>query len=130
MEIQEFDPLTGDRFRVPVIASDGHTYELEELLKLMEQDKKESPYTRAILRPIALYHCDLADALSLPLPDQTLFVIYNGPPVSMDSICADTLIGASVYLCMMRCVECEWLSLLFETKGLLSKKIRIDVILQ
>lgn len=50
----EVDPITQEPFRVPVVASDGHTYELDTLVEWVAKDwKRSSPLTRETLRPIA-----------------------------------------------------------------------------
>jgi hypothetical protein len=68
--------------------------------------------------------------MNLPYPEDGSFVIYEGAPVAFDSICAETIIGCTLHICMLKCVTCEWLALLFDAKGLLSKKVRLDVVLE
>lgn len=129
--LDEYDPLTGERYVRPVIASDGQTYELDNLIEMMSLlEKKESPFTREILRPTVLFHFALADKMNLPYPDEGAFVIYEGAPVAFDSICAETIIGCTLSICMLKCVTCEWLALLFDAMGLLSKKVRLEVVLE
>lgn len=51
MEEELLCPITGERFKNPVICSDGHTYECDAILRWLERGGNISPITRQQLDP-------------------------------------------------------------------------------
>jgi len=60
------DPLTGDVWEDPVLASDGHRYSLPFLRSSFAASGGRSPITQSLLRPVAVRHAALRHLMRLP----------------------------------------------------------------
>lgn len=56
-------PITLERMRCPVVATDGHTYELAALVRLFRTGETRSPLTRETLSPSVVYNRALLASL-------------------------------------------------------------------
>jgi hypothetical protein len=131
MDLPDVDPISQEPFRVPVVASDGHTYELEDLIKWVEQDwKRSSPMTRETLRPIVYWNEPVAMFNKLAIPKQRFFVLYAGWFYQPSKTASSNVIEIDVKLNMAQCFGCEWLAMFFETKELLRQPVKISLVLE
>jgi hypothetical protein len=128
---QETDPITLEPFRVPFVASDGKTYELESLLEWVEKDwKHSSPLTRVPLRPLAFFDEQTALHLGLPTPKDTTVPLYRGDVVNLELDAPVTVVQVKVVLSIASCIDCEWLAMLFDAKGLMNRRVVLEAFLE
>lgn len=127
----DVDLFTQEPFAYPFVASDGQTYELESLKEYLRTKwDRASPYTRETLRPWAFWDAPLALRLGLPEPQRKVAVLYEGPPVTGDSICAESIIECRVNICQAQCISCDWLATAMSALSLLSRVLQIQAVLR
>lgn len=119
---QDADPVTLEAFVTPVVASDGHTYELSSLREwLATKWDKASPLTRQTLRPIAFWDEHTAFRNGLVVPQARAFTLYEGDSVAPDG--STVVLEIHVRIGIMQAVALEWLAALLEAKGLIDKTL-------
>jgi len=120
MDIDISDPITGERFYDPVLASDGFVYNYDTLVEIVNSSgTRLSPFTNQPLRKVVYSHNQLRELLGIPLKSSNDIIrqIYNDINIGESGI-----VKMTMELNIQKFVEDPWVELVFKDLNLWSKK--------
>jgi hypothetical protein len=115
------DPITGETFYDPVLASDGFIYNYDTLVEIVNSSgTRLSPFTNQPLRKVAYTHNHMREILGIPTENENKIVrmIYNDISIGDNGI-----VKMTMDLNIKKFVEDPWVELLLKDLNLWDQEL-------